>query len=1225
MRRISTRIALATAALSVVAAIASSPALAQDEPAQETNGTLPMTPAVSPDGKTVVFAYHGDLWTVPIDGGNATRVSAHPASEQAPRFNADGSKIAFTSDRLGRPSLYTMNPDGTGLTEVLTVDRAALLSDFADDGNLYFTGYLEHDVYRNPRSYKVNAEGGVHERAFDAFGRSPDEENDGDRVLFVRGNFSWDRRHYRGPDSRDVWMYDPDGDDQFVQLTSWEGNDGMPRWTTGGKFVYASDQNDRTVNLYLADTADGEDAQANAKRLTFFQDNDVVSFDVTPDGKTLVFHQWDKLYKLDLTQDGAEPTEISITAAEDADDNYKLVAVDSRVSEAALSPNKKAMAMVAYGQVYVRGLEDNSITRRVSTTPAHYKEVAWSPDGGTLYFVGNDSGRDAIYAATVELTRDEIKKAIQGEDDDKSAEQAVDEIVEEGAAMDEDAPATQPATQPADDEATTQPAAEAEGDDKAEEEKKEDEVLPPGSPDPEKWDDAVKFRIELVSESDAGDSAPVPSPDGKKLAFHRGVGDVMVLDLETGDETVVYDGWIDASVLWYPDNKHLLYNSTNYNFNADVWAVAIDGESEPVNLTRHPDNDGDMALSADGRILAFVSERVAEENDVWMVYLDESLEALAPSELADYYKAQAEAVKKLKPIDVPEFAKKRGSVSPKVEMPTTQEADDAEEPGETPAEEEATTQPASQPASEPASQPASQPATKPDEKKEDKPAIEVAEFDKLALDTAYLRTQRVSRESGSEGNVAISPDGNAIYYTSGGNLKKKPWDGQASDAGSRVGVEGISPDGTTMYFTNSGKAGTQILANGKRDAVAPSDRLKVDLAEENERKFRELATTLGARFYHPTMKGLDWDGLIEKYAPLARGARTNEEFQHVSMRLLGELNGSHLGVTVPGGGGGQTQPMGQLGVRTEVEGDGFKILEVLETGPAGRGDFKLEVDDVITQLDLEPVDTSRPLEMQLVDKVGDEVIVTVQRDGEEKRLLITPVSYGQIGGLSYEAWRNERNAKVNELSGGRLGYIHIRGMDQGSLDTFERDLYAAADGKEGLVIDVRNNGGGWTTDHLLASIMYPRHAYTIPRGMQQSSEADRTTMETGGYPQDRLFIQRYNLPINMLCNEKSFSNAEIISHAFKQLGRGTLVGQETAGGVISTGAFRLVDGTTVRLPFRGWYLMDGTDMENNGAVPDILVEQTPEAEAAGEDEQLQAAVDDLLKRLDEQKQAASAE
>jgi tricorn protease len=171
---------------------------------------------------------------------------------------------------------------------------------------------------------------------------------------------------------------------------------------------------------------------------------------------------------------------------------------------------------------------------------------------------------------------------------------------------------------------------------------------------------------------------------------------------------------------------------------------------------------------------------------------------------------------------------------------------------------------------------------------------------------------------------------------------------------------------------------------------------------------------------------------------------------------------------------------------------------------------------------------------------------------------------------------------------------------------FERDLYAAADGKAGLIVDVRNNGGGWTADRLLASIMAPDHAYTVARGMDPKKDK--------GYPNDRLFIARYTLPIDMLCNEKSFSNAEIISHAFKTMKRGKLVGQQTAGGVISTGGTVLIDGTTVRIPFRGWFLPDGTSEERNGANPDILVPQMPEDEAHDYDVQLRAAVDDLMSR-----------
>jgi tricorn protease len=271
----------------------------------------------------------------------------------------------------------------------------------------------------------------------------------------------------------------------------------------------------------------------------------------------------------------------------------------------------------------------------------------------------------------------------------------------------------------------------------------------------------------------------------------------------------------------------------------------------------------------------------------------------------------------------------------------------------------------------------------------------------------------------------------------------------------------------------------------------------------------------------------------------------------------------------------------------------------------------LEPGDVILAIDQEPFGPTDTIESRLTGRVGEETMLTVRRDlggvPTDLKVLITPVSWNAERSLKYLHWRRENARKVEEWSNGRVGYIHIRAMNQPSLDVFERDLYAAAGDKDGLIIDVRNNGGGWTTDRLLASIMVREHAYTIPRGADPK--------DVGHYPQDRLFIERYTLPINMLCNEKSFSNAEIISHAFKTLGRGTLVGQETYGAVISTGGMRLIDGTFVRLPFRGWYLPDGTDMEDGGAVPDIIVPQTPEAESAGDDEQLRAALEDLLKRL----------
>ena len=215
--------------------------------------------------------------------------------------------------------------------------------------------------------------------------------------------------------------------------------------------------------------------------------------------------------------------------------------------------------------------------------------------------------------------------------------------------------------------------------------------------------------------------------------------------------------------------------------------------------------------------------------------------------------------------------------------------------------------------------------------------------------------------------------------------------------------------------------------------------------------------------------------------------------------------------------------------------------------------------------------------------------------------MLRPTSYGAVRQLLYDKWVRDTRALVEKLSSGTLGYLHIQAMNQTSFYRFEADLYAAGAGKGGLVIDVRKNGGGSTTDHLLTALTQPVHAITVPRGGGP------------GYPQDRKVYATWNKPIVVLCNQNSFSNAEIFSHAIKTLGRGKLVGVPTAGGVISTGATTIMDVGTLRLPTRGWFLTDtGEDMELNGAVPHHVVWPQPGQLAAGKDVQIEKAVEVLL-------------
>ncbi len=1179
--------ALKTATLAVLAigaigqmAFAANAPVAGDP---EGNVDLPRFPSISPDGSTVVFSWRGDLWTVPFEGGRAIRLTSHPGREHDSQWTADGSTIVFESDRDGVTNLYAMNPDGTGIRRLTHLDTGAALSGAGIDEQgrpvVDFAASLEGDLYRSPRPYEVDLAGGEPRRLHDAFGSQAVRSPDGTRTAFVRGGVKPERRHYRGADRRDVWVHDATLD-TFRKVAAWEGNDLSPRWAGDDAILFLSDRANDTHNIHRV-SADGGDAVA----ITDFDEIDVADFDATPDGGRIVLHRWDTLYGIDLSEADPVPKPIRILAPEDGLDEIEILDISRRVTEAAMNPDGLSIAVVAYGEVLVRATKDDAPTRRITETHGREGDLAWSPDGTTLYFSAIDGGNASIFAATVEQTREEIRTAheeatAEPEDDaaDAEGERTEDDETEGEGGGDEDEDQEEGETQEGDEKQQEKE------EEKKEEEEKEEEKDP--TLDPARWADAVRFTITPVIHADTHDHRPLPSPDGMSLAFVRGLGDLMILDLATGESRLLRAGW-DRGIefRWSSDSRWIVFDQADMNFNQDVFVVPADGSAAPINITRHPDNDGGARFSGDARILAFTSERDDEEFDVYHVFLDRTLEKLAEPELDAYFEEQAKAAKARKPLDPHEVRaalERRRAIAAGEEVEASD--DDAEdEPSEPP-------------------------------------------FTTEDLETAYRRVRQVTNLPGNSSRIELVPAGDTILfnYSTGApdasGLHSIGWNGRdRKKLGGTVSMMGLTLDGAKLVAVDGGQAQTIAVAGGKTDRFPVSQRIRIDLETQSSEKFLEAAAIMGETFYHPTMKGLDWAALSRRYHDLARRTRTADEFNWVGNRLLGELSASHMGIRAPAEAMDVRESIGRLGIRVEPVADGWKVVSMVPDGPAEDSDTPLEIGDEIVAIEFEPFDLAADpadtIANRLRGRIGTETVVTVRRaaseDGGEPAeldLLLEPISRGAEGMLVYRDTQLRRAALVDEWSGGRIGYAHIRGMSQPSLDEFERDLFAAADGKDGLLIDVRDNGGGWTTDRLLASIMVTPHAYTVPRG------ADSTI--TTGYPQDRLFIQRYTMPIGMLCNEKSYSNAEIISHAFKTLGRGTLVGQETHGSVISTGGTSLLDGTTLRLPFRGWYLPDGTDMENHGARPDIIVEQTPEDEAAGEDAQLKAAVEDLLRRLD---------
>ncbi|MCR9216613.1 MAG: S41 family peptidase [bacterium] len=1253
------------------------------------NVDLPRFPAISPDGSEVVFSWRGDLWKATLpkrNGGNAqgtlqaVRLTSHPMNEHRSTWSPDGQSIAFESDRDGYTNVFLMNPDGTNIRQVTQSDRSFGITDFSHDGTRVL-GHAsrEGDVYRGLRPYNVSIHGGEITRVHDAFGSMPAVSPDGKHIAFERGGSDWDRRHYRGPDARDVWVYsDPEhgGNGEFTQITEWTGNDGQPAWADADTILFLSDRELDTVNLYTIDLGQPD---ARAKRLTSFDGIDVQSFSVSEDGSDVVLHVWDTLYSLNLSRTNATPVALRITAPEDELTNYEIKQIGREVSEARLSPDGQVMAYIAYGEVFVRNVDDDSPTRRITNNHARETDIAWSPDGNRLYFVSDADGTQSIYAATVTLTRSELREALKqtlgdegiegvgaGPDEPEADEPAADDGPSGPLAGDWSGQATGVAqmtggedvipmtlrftrsdgqitvtidtlggsftSSVAEFDATTgsiraeftieggptiltgtvegdsmsgswdapgagmsgswtasrqavAQAAEAPETEDSEKPAESDETTEETPPhlDPSRWHDAMRFEISAVLQSEHNDARVMPTPDGTRLTFTRDMSDVMIHDLVTGEERVLIETW-DMRSEWRmsPCGRYVAYAINDMDFNTDVHVVPVEGSFEPVNITMHPDNDYMPRWSHDGKILSFVSGRNDNQNDVFRVYLDPDLTALRGKDLEAYYEAASDAAKKIKPVDAIDFEALRAKHE-------AGEYERAEAEGDEP-------------------------------------------FTHEDLKTAYLRLDRMTWLDGSEWNLEMTPAADHFVFSGvvdgSSGIWSVDWKGQDRKRLTGSGsVQQLSHDGKKIVLVSGGQA-RSVNASGGGDSTHPiSHEMRIDLAEQSKWKFKDAARTLGMSFYHEDMKGLDWDALTERYADLATKARTADEFAHVASRLLGELNGSHLGVYPSDRVSSDVRVSnGRLGIDYSHLGDAIRVDRVLHQSPVSTGTMALHEGDHIVMVDFVDVDPLTSYEELLRGRIGEETVITVHRPLEsfaddrrealadrvedgmvELNLLVTPISYGQESGLRYNQWQLDRRALVEELSDGRIGYLHIRGMNMSSLEEFERDLFAAAYGKDGLIVDVRNNGGGSTADLVLSSIMVQPHAYTVARNADPSY--------TDGYPRDRLFIQRYTKPMTMMCNEKSFSNAEIVSHAFKTLGRGTLVGQQTYGGVISTGAFTLVDGTRVRQPFRGWYLLDGTDMENNGAMPDVVIEQTPEAESAEADEQIEAAVREMLGRL----------
>ncbi len=1054
--------------------------IAISRPATAMEASLPRHPAPSPDGSQIAFSWQGDLWLVPASGGDARRITAHPAAESSPVWSRDGRMLAFASDRHGSSDIFVMSLDGDDPPRRLTYASVTdIPCDFTPDGSaLVFYSRRAEGVRWYPQLFAVPVAGGTPSLVQDAFGESGTYAPNGRSLAFVRGTTRWYRRGYIGSANRDLWLRTEDG--EYRQLTTFEGDDDRPSWINDGKILFLSSRAGRK-NLFTLSTASGEITQ-----LTSFDGTAVRWPRVSGNGRLVAFEFEDAIWT--VPSGGGEPSRLHIDVPPDLVVNPIQRRTDtSGASDLAVHPDGKLAAFIVHGDVFVSEItskEDQEIaapaTVRVTMTSQREQDPTWSPDGKTLLFVSARDGIRSLYTA-----------------------------------------------RPADAEVP--------------------------------WIESFDFEINKIASPPRGATDPRWSPDGGRIAFTRGKGDIVVVEADGGNQTAILEHWDTPDYRWSPDGRWIAYSVEDMNSNAEVWIAPADGGT-PYNVSRHPDFDRSPRWSPDGKRLVWLTDRHGDTTDVWGVWLTR----------ADNEKTPAEWLKSFKADD-----------------------DDASSEGDDKDDEES-------------------------KNEEEEPSIELPtvaiEFDRL-----WERAAAITSLLGDEDMPLVSPDGKTVVFTAERDeerdLYKVRWDGEELK---RLTTGDTSPDdlqfdatGKTVFFLDGkGTIGRVGLDGESGDPVPFTARYEVETRDERRVVIDEAWSALNTWFYDPNFHGVDWPAQLDTYRPWAIEASSQEDFGAIVNLMLGELNASHMGYYPANDSGGETT--GFIGAFYDpAAGEpGLLVREVLPDSPAARHDVNLVAGERILAVNGRQVESTTNIYELFVDTAGLRVPVRVAgSDGVQRTVTVIPILSRAQSQLRYQEWVRQRRRLTEQYSNGRLGYVHIEGMDMPSFEELERSLFAAADGKDGLVIDVRSNGGGWTTDFLMTVLMVQRHAYTIPR----DSDPDQRAYPTA----ERLPTSAWTRPAVTLCNEDSYSNAEIFSHAFKSLGRGKLVGMPTFGAVISTGGTTLINGAHVRLPLRGWYVADsGLNMELNGAIPDVVVEQPPsEDRSATEDTQLRRAVDVLLGEL----------
>ena len=456
----------------------------------------------------------------------------------------------------------------------------------------------------------------------------------------------------------------------------------------------------------------------------------------------------------------------------------------------------------------------------------------------------------------------------------------------------------------------------------------------------------------------------------------------------------------------------------------------------------------------------------------------------------------------------------------------------------------------------------------------------------------------------------ISPDGKILLFlaSSGGgqqnmytysldDLAKEPAvPRQLTSTAGRKSNPQFSPDGKEVYFLETGRIQIVTVDTRAVRPLAVTAELDINFDQEKREVFHQAWTVVNETYYDPKFHGSNWSDMRGHYSRKVEAARTPDETRRVISFMIGELNSSHSGIS--GGLGAIAPPAaGRLGL--VVNPVDYTITDVTPVGPADIAGIK--VGEKLLSIDGKPLSATSNMDEMLQYKIGKRVVVATSA---KPSIPLLPISGAAEKQLLYKKWVDASRAYVRKVSNGRLGYVHIPDMSAGSLDQLYIDLDTENQSREGVVVDIRNNNGGFINAYALDIFTRQPYLTMTPRDHPSS-------------PARSMLGQRsLELPTVLVINQNSLSDAEDFTEGYRAMKLGKVVGVPTAGWIIYTGSADLIDGSVLRRPFIKVTANDGTDMELHPRPVDVEVDRPVGESYTGRDAQLDQAVKTLLGGID---------